>query len=114
MKGGAIAVLIAASMLSPMFVFAQRGAGAARGGAGWGGQAQSQVGVQERLRIHQPGTGMQTGTMDQKRDRKRDGTGVNCSGGPCAKTQTNDKTQKQTKTQTKAQTRQQNPQVPNK
>lgn len=96
MKRGVLIVFIAASMLSSTFAFAQRGAGHGRGGANWGGgQNQAQVGTQQRLRIHQPGTGQKTNTKMQKRDRKRDGTGVNCPGSPCSKTQTQTRQQNQ-------------------
>lgn len=83
-----IAMAIVLTMAAP--AFAQRGQGRGSG-----------HGTQLRHRIHQPGTGQQTGSAVQKRDRKRDGTGLNCPNGPCAQTQT--QTQAQTETQTQAQ-----------
>lgn len=68
---------------------------AQRGSSGRG------AGTQARQRIHQPGTGQQTGAAVQKRDRKRDGTGLNCPNGPCVQQQT------QTETEAEVQTRQQ-------
>ena len=69
------------------------------------GSGRRGAGTQVRQRIHQPGTGQQTGTAMQKRDRKRDGTGVNCANGPClqqqqtTQTQTQNRAQSQTRTQ---------------
>lgn len=71
--------------------FAQRGSGN-RGS-----------GTQLRQRIHQPGTGQQTGTAVQKRDRKRDGTGVNCAGVPCVQQRTQTQTETQARGETKSQ-----------
>lgn len=82
---GVGALLICASAL-----MAQNGSmnSAARGNRQ---RQQTRVTVQQRSRIHQPGTGQQTGDLIRKRDRKRDGTGVNCPIAPC----TNPGTQKQ-------------------
>lgn len=61
-------------------------------------------GMQVRQRIHQPNTGQQSGLAAQQRQRKRDGTGVNCTGGPCLQTRTQTKTRTQTEAQTQSQT----------
>ena len=90
-----IAMGIALVLVAP--AFAQRGSG--RGSRGQG--------TQLRQQIHKPGTGLQTGTAVQKRDRLRDGTGLNCPNRPCVKnqTQTQAEAQLETQTQTQAQTR---------
>ena len=69
------------------------------------GSGRRGAGTQVRQRIHQPGTGQQTGTAMQKRDRKRDGTGVNCANGPCLQQQQTTQTQTQTQTRAQSQTR---------
>src|SRR5512146_2271819 len=94
-----IALLLGMALCAPT-VMAQ-GRGQRQGG-----------GTQLRQRIHQPGTALQSGPAVQQRQRKRDGTGVNCTGGPCLQTrmQTQDRTQ--TQTQTKTQTQQEKPPTP--
>lgn len=67
------------------------------------GSGQRGAGTQVRQRIHQPGTGLQTGTAAQKRDRKRDGTGVNCANGPCLQQQQSVQTQNRAETQARTQ-----------
>ena len=85
--------LILAGLLLTLITpgFAQRRSGS--GGSG----------TQVRQRVHQPSTGQQTGTAVRKRDRKRDGSGVNCANGPCVQQQTRTQTETQTETQTRTQ-----------
>ncbi len=82
---------------------------AQRRGGNQGGQGN---GAQLRQRIHQPGTGLQTGTATRARQRKRDGTGLNCPNGPCLQNRTRTQTQTQTETQTNSRTQQEKPTPP--
>lgn len=92
MRRKLIAVGLALAFVLP--AFAQR-----RGGNGAGNGS----GTQLRQRIHQPGTGQQNGTAVRKRDRKRDGTGMNCPNGPCMQNRTQTQTQTETMMQNQAQ-----------
>ncbi len=72
---------------------------AERRGAGQG------QGIQQQKRIHTPGTGWTGQTPIHQRDRKRDGTGVNCPGTcPQSGTQTQTQSEKQTQTRTRTET----------
>ncbi len=74
-----MALSLCLALLSPVAALAQ----------GRGRSAQSQTagrGTKLRQRIHTPGTGRQSGTAIRQRDRKRDGTGVNCPSAPCTGT----------------------------
>ena len=79
------------TMVAP--AFAQRSQG--RNGRGHG--------TQLRQRVHDPGTGQQTGAGVRQRDRMRDGTGMNCPNRPCAQTQTQTQTEAKAETQNQAQ-----------
>lgn len=99
MKRALVSLILIAGLASPL-AFSQRR------------QGSSGRGTQQQKRIHTPGTGQQTGTAVQQRQRKRDGTGPNCTG-DCLKakqqTQTRQQTQAEQKTQTQEQTQTSNP-----